>query len=200
LVWRNCRPVAREVSYPLARFGGVELIDGGAAAVVLPLAAAVDCLLGEVAGGGFGRLSDADVLAEVRELEVLRRRLASADHALVAELDRRSLAGVLAMPSTSALLQGLLRLSPGEAGRRVDTARACGPRQALTGEPLEPQLPAVAAAQAEGAVSGEHAHVIVKTLHAFPPELTAAELTDAEHTLVALARQTRPGEVAKAGT
>jgi hypothetical protein len=90
----------------------MELIDGGAAAVVVPLAAAVDTLLAEVADGAVGRLSDADVLAEVRELEVLRRRLATADHALVAELDRRGLAAILAMPSTSALLQGLLRLSP----------------------------------------------------------------------------------------
>jgi hypothetical protein len=77
--------------------------------------------------------------------------------------------------------------------------RACGPRASLTGEPLEPLLPALAAAQAAGAVSGEHARVIVKTLHAFPPDLTAQELTDAEHTLVQLARQARPPEVAKAG-
>jgi len=48
-------------------------------------------------------------------------------------------------------------------------------------------------------VSGEHARVIVKTLHAFPPDLTAEELTDAEHTLVQLARQARPPEVATAG-
>jgi hypothetical protein len=177
----------------------MELIDGGAAAVVVPLAAAVDTFLAEVADGAVARLSDADLLAEVRELEVLRRRLATADHALVAELDRRGLAAIAAMPSTSALLQGLLRLSPREAKRRVDTARACGPRRALTGEPLEPLLPAVAAAQGAGDVSGEHARVIVKTLHAFPPDLTVDELADAEHTLVQLARQARPGEVAKAG-
>jgi hypothetical protein len=44
----------------------MELIDGGAAAVVVPLSAAVDCFLTGVAEGGFVRLSDADVLAEVR--------------------------------------------------------------------------------------------------------------------------------------
>jgi len=64
----------------------VEPIDGGAAAVTVPLAAAVDSLLTEVGDGALARLSDADVLAEVRELELLRRRLGSADHALVAEL------------------------------------------------------------------------------------------------------------------
>jgi hypothetical protein len=171
----------------------MELIDGGAAAVVLPLAAAADSFLTEVGDGGFARLSDADLLAEVRELGVLRRRPATADHVLVAELDRRGLAAILAMRNRSALLQGLLRLSPGEAGRRVESARACGPRQALTGETLEPQLPTVAAAQAEGAVSVEHAHVILKTLQAFPPDLTVEEVTDAEHTLVELARQPDPG-------
>jgi hypothetical protein len=86
----------------------MELIHGGAAAVVVPLSAAVDSFLGAVADGALGRAGDADVLAEIRGLEALRRRLATADHALVAELDRRGLAGVLAMPSTSALLQGLL--------------------------------------------------------------------------------------------
>ena len=64
----------------------MELIDGGAAVVTVPLAAAVESFLAEVGDGGFARLSDADVLAEVRELEVLRRRLASADHALVEDI------------------------------------------------------------------------------------------------------------------
>jgi len=49
---------------------------------------------------GLTRVSDADVLAELRELEVLRRRLAVADHALIAEIDRRGLVGQLAMSST----------------------------------------------------------------------------------------------------
>jgi hypothetical protein len=177
----------------------MELIDGGAAAVVVPLSAAVDYFLAEVAEGGFVRLSDADVLAEVRELESLRRRLAVADHALIAELDRRGLVGALAMSSTSTLLQGMLRLSPHEAKRRVDTALACGPRASLTGEVLEPLLPAVAAAQADGSVSPEHAQVIVKTLDQFPPELTVEQLATAEQILLEVARQLRPQEVAKAG-
>ena len=177
----------------------MELIDGGAAAVVLPLAAAVDSFLAEVAAGAVTRLSDADVLAEVRGLELLRRRLSVADHALVAELDRRGLAATLAMKTTSGLLQGMLRLSPHEAKRRVDAGRVCGPRASLTGEPLEPLLPELAAAQHEGALSGEHAHVITRTLEAFPPDLSTEQFALAEHTLVELARHARPAEVAKAG-
>jgi len=177
----------------------MELIDVGAAAVVLPLAAAVDSFLAEVAAGAVTRLSDADVLAEVRGLEVLRRRLSVADHALVAELDRRGLAATLAMKTTSGLLQGMLRLSPHEAKRRVDAGRVCGPRASLTGESLEPLLPELAAAQHEGALSGEHAHVITRTLEAFPPDLSTGQFALAEHTLVELARHARPAEVAKAG-
>jgi hypothetical protein len=48
------------------------------------------------------------------------------------------------------------------------------------GELLDPVLPAVAAAQAAGDVSSEQAHVITRTLEAFPPDLTVAELTAAE--------------------
>jgi len=69
----------------------MEPLDGGVVTASLAgLSAAVEGYLGLVAGGGLGRVSDADVLAELRQLEVLRRRLAVADHALIGELDRRA--------------------------------------------------------------------------------------------------------------
>jgi len=90
-------------------------LDGGVVTAGLAgMSSAVHAYLGSVADGGLGRVSDADVLAELRELESVRRRLAAVDHALIGELDRRGLAGRLVMGSTAAVLQGLLRLSPGE--------------------------------------------------------------------------------------
>jgi hypothetical protein len=102
----------------------MELIDGGTAAAVLPVSAAVDPFLGAVSDGALNRVSDADLLAEVRELERLRRRLAAADHAVISELDRRGLAATLAMRTTPGLLQGLLRLSPHEARRNAASTPA----------------------------------------------------------------------------
>jgi hypothetical protein len=177
----------------------MELIQGGVATVGLSLAAGVDSYLDEVTGGGLTRLSDADVLAELRELESARRRLASAGHAMITELDRRGLPGRLAMRSTSALLQGLLRLSPFEATRRVDAGRALGRRAALTGPLLAPLLPAVAAAQAAGDISGDHVQVILACLEKFPPGLSSEQFTTAEQTLTDIARTLPPRQVALAG-
>jgi hypothetical protein len=173
----------------------MEAIHGGTATVTVPLSAVVDAL---VTGGSLAWLSDSDLLAEVRGLETARRRLA-VEHRLLLEVEQRGPAGRLALRSTSGLLQGLLRLSPHEAKRRVDAARGCGPRRTLTGARLEPLLPALAAAQAAGEVSPEHVNVIVRTLDKFPTGLTVALFAAAEETLLQAARAARPREVAIAG-
>src|SRR3954449_6859887 len=87
------------------------------------------------AGWRMGTMPLEDRRADRRYRETLRRRLAFAVHALIGKLDRRGLAGRLVMGTTSAVLQGLLRLSPSEAKERVTAARACGVRASLTGEP-----------------------------------------------------------------
>ena len=88
------------------------------------------------------------------------------------------------MPSTSALLQGLLRLSPYEAKQRVEATRACGPRATLTGEPLPPLHPQLADAQAAGLVSAEHIKVILAALNALPDTLSIEECGLAEKHLI----------------
>ncbi|HEY0166893.1 MAG TPA: DUF222 domain-containing protein, partial [Jatrophihabitans sp.] len=176
-----------------------KLTDGVTSA---PLAGLVDELssyLGDVSAGLFGKLTDADVLAELREFEVLRRRLAVVDHALVAELGRRALAGRLVLGSTSALLQAALRLSPHEARQRVAASQVCGPRWGLTGEQLETLLPDVAAAQAAGVVSSEHARVIAATLDELPSSVDPADVAAAEQQLVKAATQLRPRQVGVVG-
>jgi hypothetical protein len=148
---------------------------------------------------GLSRLSDVDVLAELRELELLRRRLAVADHALIGEVDRRGLAGQLVMATTSAVLQGLLRLSPHEAKRRVEAARACGPRQALSGQPLPPCRPQLAAVQADGSISTEHTETILTALRNLPSTASVEDQALAEKHLVQAATILRPREVAAVG-
>jgi hypothetical protein len=139
------------------------------------------------------------VLAEVAGLEVLRRRLAVIDHALIGELDRRGVAGRLVMSSTEAVLQGLLRLSHGEAKDRVSAARACGSRSSLTGEPLPPVLPVLAAAQADGVVSGEHTQVILAALKRLPAAVGSEDRSLAEKHLVEAATTMRPRQVGLVG-
>ncbi|HEV2885907.1 MAG TPA: DUF222 domain-containing protein [Jatrophihabitans sp.] len=130
---------------------------------------------------------------------MLRRRLAVVDHALVAELGRRALAGRLVMASTSVLLQAALRLSPHEAKQRVSASQVCGPRWSLTGEQLQTLLPQVATGQAAGVLSSEHARVIASTLEELPSAVDPADVTAAEQHLVTAAAHLQPRQVGVLG-
>lgn len=171
------------------------LVDGQESAALGDIASTLSGYLDEVSGDLLGTRSDADLLAELREFEVLRRRLAVVDHALIAELGRRALAGRLLMSSTAAFLQAALRLSPYEANQRVSAAQLCGPRWALTGEPLETLLPQVAAGQASGVVSAEQARAIASTLAQLPNSINPAEASAAEQHLVTAAAQLPPRQI-----
>lgn len=172
---------------------------GAVTAVLIALSAAVHGYLDAVATGELNRVSDADVLTELRELEATRRRLAFVDSALISELERRGLAGRLVMGSTAALLQGLLRISPGEAKDRVKAAHACGPRTTRTGEKLPALVPALAAAQADGSVSNEHTRVILSALQRLPLSASIEDHQLVEKLLVEAAITLRPQEVAAVG-
>lgn len=155
--------------------------------------------LAEVSGGLFGRASEAELLAELRAREAIFRQQATADHALLAEIDRRGIAGRLSLPSTAALLQAMLQVSPHESKQRVTAAEVCGPRTSITGEQLTPLRPLIAQAQAAGALSVEQARVIGKVLHALPSTVAVADVTTAEQSLVDAAQSLRPYQLGQLG-
>ena len=57
-------------------------------------------------------LPDDDLLGVLRELETHKRRLATADHRLIAEIESRGLAREHACKDTATLLSQLLRVTP----------------------------------------------------------------------------------------
>ena len=126
--------------------------------------AAFEHLLKVVEDGGFGEHDDLDVLALARRFEQERHRHALLDHRLVAELGTRRVAEKLLQPSTGALLAWALRISRGEANRRVRAAEQVGARRSVTGQVLEPLRPALAAAQRSGEASPEQVDVVLRAL------------------------------------
>jgi hypothetical protein len=176
------------------------LHDGRATAELAAVEAACSDYLAEVTAGGYQALSDADLLAELRTRESLMRRQAIADHALLAEIDRRGIAGRLSMPSTAALLQTMLLVSPSTAKQRVQDARTFGPRVTMSGEALEPLLPMVAVGQASGVVSVEQARTIAKVLDRMPGTVSQADFEAAERHLVDAAESLRPRELARSAS
>jgi len=89
-----------------------------------------------------------------------------------------------------------LRITPGEAARRVAEAADLGPRRALTGEALPPLLTATAAAQRDGRIGTAHVAVIRRFLHQLPRAVDLGTRECAEQQLAGLATQFRPDHLA----
>ena len=127
---------------PLEIVGGPHIIETmfdsvglvGAAAAVAQLQAAVD----ELITVGLSSLTGEAILAVTRAVEAQKRRLAAADHALIAEIESRGSAREHGCRDTTTLLSQLLRITAHEASDRVHAAADMGPRRGLTGEVLPP--------------------------------------------------------------
>jgi hypothetical protein len=105
------------------------------------------------------------------------------------ELGGTSLADVLATR---------LRISKGEARRRIKLAELLGPRRAFTGEPLPPKLPNVAAAQQRGDIGADHVKVIEQFFDELPAHVDYQSREAAEADLARIATGLGPAQLRKA--
>ncbi|MGZ4515204.1 MAG: HNH endonuclease signature motif containing protein, partial [Mycobacterium sp.] len=96
----------------------------------------------------------------------------------------------------SHVLADRLRITRGEAGRRIAEAAELGPRRALTGEPLPPLLTATAAAQHAGEIGIGHVQVIRRFFNQLPCSVDIGTREAAEKHLAELSTQFRPDQVA----
>jgi len=142
-------------------------------------------------------LSEDALLAYWRETERLRRRVPSLDHALILEAEARGLPESHHVRNLGQFLRALLRLDPGEAAGRVRAAEAAGVRRAMTGQPLPPAYPVVAAAQAEGLISERHARVVVDTVEKLPDPVRHEHAGQVEADLVGHAQRFDPQQLGK---
>jgi hypothetical protein len=110
----------------------------------------------EVAALAFDALTAPEVLTVKDRLETVSRRQAAVDHRLTHQLTSHASPVELGGKSWTDVLSNRLRIGRGEARRRLEEADTLGPRTAMTGEPLQPVLPNVAAAQAAGTIGAEH--------------------------------------------
>ncbi len=163
-------------------------------AALTSLRAAIDVLASAHHAGS----DDDGILDVARELEVQRRRLPTLDHALVVELECRSVAAKHLHRGTPQLLAALLHLDLPEARSRVRAAADLGPRTAVSGAPLPPAHPVTAAAQAAGRISSAHALVITRAVHDLPTALEPDVVAAAEADLAGLAPDLSPSELTRA--
>jgi hypothetical protein len=143
----------------------------------------------------FDALTTPERLRLLEHCETFRRQLPAVEHAMVNQLTRAEpseLGGKL-----PAALANRLRITRGEARRRIGEAADLGPRHALNGEPLEPVLPATAAAQRAGDLGAGHLRVIRGFWSALPTRVDIQARAKAETDLAGYAQFHRPDELAK---
>ena len=143
-------------------------------------------------------LSAGQALDVLSRLETHRRRQPAAENALLAHLQSLCTAKDMGANSWRAVLSQRIGISGSDAGRRLAEAAQLGPRRAVTGEPLEPQLPGTAAAQGRGEIGTEHITVIRDFMEHLPAEVDAATRAAAESQLSGLAGGLTPDGLRKA--
>jgi hypothetical protein len=114
------------------------------------------------------------------DLETMGCQLPVQRHRLLAQLQKQTTPRELGAKSWRDVLMVRWRLSSIEANRRLSEAALLGPRQTLSGEPLEPILAATTAAQALGLITGEHVQVIRKGMTRIPGSANAGERVQIE--------------------
>lgn len=120
-------------------------------------------------------------------LETHRRAQPATENALLVHLQSQAIAKDLGAKSWRAVLSQRLGISGSDAGRRLAEADQLGPRRAVTGESLEPQLPGTAEAQARGEIGTEHVTVIREFMEHLPTEVDPDTRSAAESQLSGLA-------------
>ncbi|HKP39636.1 DUF222 domain-containing protein, partial [Mycobacterium sp.] len=100
--------------------------------------------------------------------EVVSRRHAAGEHRIISRLAAEADPKALGGKNLADVLATALRISTKDAKGRITHAELLGPRTAITGEPLPPELPNVGAAQRRGDIGAEHLARIEKFFHELP--------------------------------
>ena len=145
------------------------------------VAAALDHLIDTVEDGGLETLDGRGLIEFLQRFERNRNRTALVDHRALCVAESVRLPETIGQPNLKTALTWALRLCPVEAARRVRASEALAEQVSMTGEPLPPQRPALAAGQREGNVSPEQVDICLRALERVdhrgfdPADLDAAD-------------------------
>ncbi|MCV7064843.1 DUF222 domain-containing protein, partial [Mycolicibacterium farcinogenes] len=142
----------------------VRVMQAGAVEAVAVLRAALDAFV----ACDFSSLTRGELLAVLDEYEALTCQLPASWHRMLAQLQADTTPRELGAKSWNEVLRVRWRLSSAEASRRLGEAAELGPRRALTGQPLPPVLPVVAAAVGAGLINAEHVKVLRDAVERLP--------------------------------
>lgn len=160
-------------------------IENGEAVGPLPAAVdavetAVEHLIKLLDDGGLADLGALGLVETLQRFETVRNTMAVVDRAIIQHGTEQGCPGVLSERSMVGVLKNALRLSGGEASRRVRAAEHLAERKSMTGEPLPPIREHLSAAQRAGAVTPEQVSLIDgalrKVRHCDPAAIETGEI------------------------
>lgn len=164
---------------------------------ILECLSAIEAASARLASCSFDGLSAPELMEVLVRRESLAWRAPVVDHRILARLVTDGDPGVLGASSLAKALAERLRISTAEARRRLAEAAELGPRTALTGEPLEPVLPALAAGVADGSIGPEHLAIARKAIAKLPAALPLADRERVDTDLAVLAGEFAPETFAR---
>lgn len=154
---------------------------------ILGCLAAQEAINAQLSQCSFDALSPEELVEVLARREVLAWQAPAIDHRIVARFVAEGHSEVLAGCSLAKALSERLRISAAEARRRIAEAADLGPRTAMSGEPLDPVLPSLAAAQAAGQVGPEQMAIARKAMEKIPTTIDVKDRERAERDLAELA-------------
>ena len=156
---------------------------------------ALRCAHDAVAALSVDALTAADLLGVLDDLETLTCQLPAQGHRLLTRLQAETTPKALGAKSWREVMAVRWRISPSEAGRRLEEAGLLASRQTLIGAPLDPVLPCTAIAQSHGLVNREHVHVLADAMDRIPPAVDAVTRGQIEADLVKTAMSVGPKQL-----
>ncbi len=139
--------------------------------------------------------SDAALVAKLGALETRLHSTWAQMLSVVTEIDSRATAATVGYPTTVELVRAVTRVPLGEARARIAAATDLLPSRGLNGAPVEPKLPATAAAVAEHAIGAADVRVIRSILTRIPPHLGDDKRAEVEAELAHNARTLDAGQL-----
>lgn len=135
------------------------------------------------------QLTEDDLIAFGRELEVLQRSLLGAQVRFAAEVDTRGLAITHAKKSTAQYLADLVNIHYGDAKGRIDAAKAalpveCDKTDEYPDGEMPARLPLVGQAMDNGDLGADQLRAIVDSMNKLPADAAPDDLDAAEQLLV----------------
>jgi hypothetical protein len=164
---------------------------GSVQAAVAALRAAYDA----IAALPVDALTAVELVGVLDELETLTCQLPVQSHRMLTRLQSETTPKAMGAKSWRDVLAIRWRISPSEAGRRLDEAATLGPRRALSGAPLEPVLACTAIAQAHGLINREHVRILREAMERIPPSIDGTTRAQIEVDLVRTAIGVGPKEL-----